>query len=529
VSNLGFRAWPPAARCCFIRVMSGSVGVARGRAPVAADGAPGPISRLRRRSTEALSREPFVVLVLALDALILTTLLPFVVGSDTWLALVGGRRVDQGWLPHHDTLTIWSHGATWIDQQWLGQLLFYWIHAAGGFRLLLMVHVAVLLGAYVLALAFAFRSGASSRSVAVVGAVGLLVALPSSAARTQAYALPLFVLLFRLLASEWKAPTRRVLLALPLLVLWANIHGSVVLGVGLVWAWAVAQILRAGRRAGAGRVRAGSVGLALASVLCLFASPYGPAVAGYYHDILGAQAFRDFVTEWAPTTFPSEWSFFLLLLGALWLTARQPKTLSLFEHLALLGTAVAALEAIRNIVWFALVVIMVVPRALDGVWRIAPAPLRPRVNRALSIGALVVIAGGFVAATARPSSWYTRSYPPGALETVAATTARDPSLRVFANERYADWLLWKLPRLSGRVAFDARFELLSPEQLRSVNRFRTRFDPSLAAADGYGLLVLESGDEKTAIRLLRRQQGVRQLYRDSHVTVLLRTRRAQGS
>src|SRR6266511_3374864 len=310
--------------------------------------------------------------------------------------------------------------------------------------------------------------------------------------------------------------------ALPLLVLWGNIHGSVVLGVGLVVAWSAAQLIRAGRRSGALRERAGAVGLGVAAVLCLFASPYGLELAGYYHDILGAQAFRDFVTEWAPTAFPSDWAFFILLFGGIWLSARQSSRLSLFEHLALLGTAVSALEAIRNIVWFALVVIMVVPRALDGVWKIEPAPLRPRVNRALSVVAILVIAGGFVVAAARPSSWYTRSFPGGAADAVAAATGADPSLRVFANERFADWLLWELPELSGRVAFDARFELLSTRQLRSVNRFRARFDPSLAAADGYGLLVLESGDEKTAIRLLRGQAGVRQLFHDSHVTVLLR-------
>src|SRR6266536_1803745 len=241
--------------------MSGSVGVAGGRAPVPLDSALGPSSRLRRRSAEVLAREPFIVLVLGLYTVILTGLLPLFVGSDTWLALVAGRRVAHGWLPHHETLTIWSHGATWIDQQWLGQLLFYGLHAAGGFRLLMFVHVVVLVSAFVLALAFA-RRGAASRSVAVVGALGLLVIFPSSAARTQAYAFLLFVLVFGLLASNSRNPTRRVLFVLPLLVLWANIHGSAVLGVGLVVIWTVAELLRIGRRAGAVRARAGAVALA---------------------------------------------------------------------------------------------------------------------------------------------------------------------------------------------------------------------------------------------------------------------------
>src|SRR6266545_3787724 len=172
--------------------MSGSVGIARDRAPLL--GAEHPDSGLRRRLGRALSREPFAVLVLALDALILTALLPFVVGSDSWLALVGGREVAHDWLPEHDTLTIWPHGATWVDQQWLGQLVMYGLHAAGGFRLLGVVHVVVI------------------------------------------------VVVFWLLATDARMPSRRVFLVLPILALWANVHGSAVLGAGLVVLWGVAGV-----------------------------------------------------------------------------------------------------------------------------------------------------------------------------------------------------------------------------------------------------------------------------------------------
>ena len=63
--------------------------------------------------------------------------MPYLVASDTLLALVAGRRIATGSLPHHDTLTIWPHGATWVDQQWLGQLSMYEIHGVGGLRLVI--------------------------------------------------------------------------------------------------------------------------------------------------------------------------------------------------------------------------------------------------------------------------------------------------------------------------------------------------------------------------------------------------------
>jgi hypothetical protein len=505
--------------------MNGSVGgVAHVSTPVGADTAAEAIPRGRSRAAEFLAREPFVLLALAVDALALTFRLPDLVASDTWLALVSGRSVSTHWLPRHETLTIWAHGVTWVDQQWLGQLLFYWIHAAGGFRLLLFMHAAVLVAAFALALDFSRRSGASARSVGLMAAIAVFVAFPNSAVRTQAFAYLLFVPLFRLLASEARMPSRRVFLALPLLVLWANVHGSAALGAGLVVVWAVSELVRARLRAGAGRLRVRAIALAVAAPLCLLASPYGSAVPGYYRHILSSGAFRDVVAEWRPTTFPDQWPFFVLALAALWLAARKPKRLSLFEHLALLCTLVAGLDGLRYIAWFALVAVMVVPRALDDVWPAGRAPLRRRINLALSLGALAVFVGAFVLAAARPSGWYTHGYPRGAVDAVAAATARDSSLSVFANEGYADWMLWKLPRLSGRVAFDARFELLSAEQLRAISHFRNQNSTDwLDSANGYRLFVLDPRSEEPAIRAVSNEVGTRQLFRDNRVAVLLRS------
>jgi hypothetical protein len=501
-------------------------GGARTRGPVTLDTAAQAIRRLRPRVVELLSHAPFVVLVLALDALVVTFRLPDVVGSDTWLALVGGRQIWNSWLPHHDSLAIWSQGTTWVDQQWLGQLLFYGLHAVGGLRLLLLVHAALLVGGLGLALAFARHSGGSSRSVALVGVVALFVALPNTAARTQAFAYVFFVAVFWLLAADARRPSHRVLLALPILVLWANVHGSAVLGAGLVVLWAIATVVRAGRRAGAERARVRAAALAVAAPLCLLASPYGFSLAGYYHGVLGAGAFRDVVAEWRPTTFPEQWPFFVLALAAVALVARKPRRLSLFEHLALLCMLVAALDAIRNIAWFAFVAAMVVPRALDGVWPLGQAPLRRRVNLALSLFALGIIVAAFGVAAARPARWYVRGFPRGAVDAVAGATARDPSLRVFSNEGYSDWLLWKLPSLSGRVAFDARFELLTSGQLRAISHFRNQSSADwLASASGYRLLVLDPRHEEPAVRVVLDEPGTKQLYRDAGVAVLLRSSR----
>src|SRR6185369_6521763 len=116
--------------------------------------------------------------------------------------------------------------------------------------------------------------------------------------------------------------------------------------------------------------------LAAGAALSLLVSPYGLGVIGYYSDVLGSSTFRKLVTEWGSPSFPAQAPFFVLALAALWITARKPRRLSLFEHFALVLMLVAGLSAIRNGVWFALVAVMVVPRALDDLWPVGDAPVR---------------------------------------------------------------------------------------------------------------------------------------------------------
>ena len=69
-------------------------------------------------------REAFLVVLFAIYVVGLTWNLPSHVASDTWMTFAFGREIVHNGLPHHDVLTVWAHGRTWIDQQWLGQLFY---------------------------------------------------------------------------------------------------------------------------------------------------------------------------------------------------------------------------------------------------------------------------------------------------------------------------------------------------------------------------------------------------------------------
>src|SRR5438445_13800262 len=53
-------------------------------------------------------------------------------GNDSWMTIVWGREIAAHGIPYHYALTVMTHGKTWVDQQWLAQLMFWEIFRAGG-------------------------------------------------------------------------------------------------------------------------------------------------------------------------------------------------------------------------------------------------------------------------------------------------------------------------------------------------------------------------------------------------------------
>ncbi len=171
--------------------------------------------------------------------------------------------------------------------------------------------------------------------MAVLGAIAL--GLSSSALRPQTLVLPLFVALTWLLVEDARAPSRRVFWTIPLLVLWANLHGTVTLGVLLVLLAVAADAWP--RRRPTGRTSL----LAVLAVASLFASPYAPHLPGYYRTVLFNGEFAKYLPDWMPTALgPHTAAFYLLAFAAVFAMARAPKTLTLFEKSTLLVLLVLA-------------------------------------------------------------------------------------------------------------------------------------------------------------------------------------------
>lgn len=488
------------------------------------------------RRPEALSalvglveREAFLVVLAAIYAIALTWDVPTQLASDTWMTFAYGREVVHNGLPSHDVLTVWAHGRTWVDQQWLGQIVFYGAYALGGIRAAVAVHVLCVGATFVLALVAARKLGGSTRSVTWLSLVSLIVLAWSSwTLRVQSLVFPLFVALLWLLASESRRPSRRVLLALPLVAFWANLHGTAFVAAALVALRGASMLLERERRLGERLPIAAAL---LASPALLLASPYGLSLVDYYHRLLLNPGFGRYVTEWAPTKLAiGTTPFYVLALLGVWLAGRCRSRLTLFEQAALFLTLVLAFLAIRSVVWFMLAAVVLLPGALDGV--LSSHWTKPRsltVNRLMAGLAVLGSAWIAVGSFAHPATWYTRDFPATAANAVARLADRDPALRVFANERYADWLVLEHPELRGRVAFDGRFELLTTKELKRIVEFRARVSGSVGATRGYGLLVLDPASEKKVARSLLGSPSRHVVYRDDHIIVISQPSHARNA
>jgi hypothetical protein len=278
------------------------------------------------------------------------------IGSDAlWLVPLGGQIV-HGQLPSSiPYASAPSHG--WHDVPAGGQVVFWALfHAFGGERGL-MVGQAVAAAVGFGALAHGIRRQASGSVALLVAVLVLVGSFPAVAVTNVAlFSLALFPVLLILLEREAGTPTRRIWLSVPLLALWGNLHGGVLVGWALLACYLVLE--RARRRPRE------SAALLVAAALALFANPELWDTPHYYWSVFRNEAAKQGVGLWTPLT-ASGFNVFLVVVAVVLAgLALRARTFRLWEAVAVAGLAVATVEVARNGVWLLFVVAYPAARSL---------------------------------------------------------------------------------------------------------------------------------------------------------------------
>jgi hypothetical protein len=268
------------------------------------------------------------------------------VGADAlWLVSLGDLIGKQGGIPVGAPFAA-ADSSRWTNLPVLGELLFAGLHHFGALGLpaaQLVVDGALLS----LTAVGARRLGASDGSTAVVLLLVALGALPAlGVARAQLLSLLPFVALLLLLRSEHARPTWRIGLTAPLVALWGNLHGAVLVGVAIVACYLL--LSRARTQPGVSLV------VMTAAVAALWLNPAGLRTGSYYSAVLTNVAAQRRTGLWAAVNLGSGFDVLLiataLLLIALMAESRRPA----WEYLAAAGLAIATITASRHGVWLLL-------------------------------------------------------------------------------------------------------------------------------------------------------------------------------
>jgi hypothetical protein len=294
-------------------------------------------------------------------------------------------------------------------------------------------------------------------------------------------------------------------LALGILCLWANLHGSVILGAALLTLRGAVGLLDDARARRLPRLT--TVAATGLSFPCLLVTPFPLGIPHYYATTVFNSSFSQYLRQWQPTSLSlASLPLFVLAFGFIWLLARPSSGLSRFEKLAGLILVALALLAVRNWVWLSLGAIALFPAALDSASekksRAVPIPL----NQVCAIaGSLLALLAGAILANARS---FTSTFPDPAARAVARLAAADKTDRIFASARWGDWLLWKEPQLAGRIAYDARAELYTPKQLRTIALARATSALLPEIRRHYQIFLVDKTDEPAVYSTLRREGKV---------------------
>ena len=191
-----------------------------------------------------------------------------------WHLVVGRWIVAHRAFPTADPFSFTMSGHHWIAKEWLSQILYAGAHALAGWAGMAIIAAAAI------ALAFVFLTRFLTEELAPLPALGLaavafVILAPHALARPHALALPVMV---AFVGGLVRAVDRNRLPSwwlLPLMVLWANLHGGFTLGILLTGAAGLDAIVEAdsGRRL---TVALRWIGFAAAVLLAACVTPYGP-------------------------------------------------------------------------------------------------------------------------------------------------------------------------------------------------------------------------------------------------------------
>jgi hypothetical protein len=444
-----------------------------------------------------------------------------VADPDLWGHVRFGQNILRaGAVVRTDVYSYQTAGQEWINHEWLSEVVFAAVYDATGPTGLIALKAAA--GVVILVAAYIHmrRRGLTALGATILLAV-LCVPLRMGLGTIRPQLFTYVFFLSVLLLIERATPRRECWLwpAPVVLAVWANLHGGVLAGLGLVALWALARL---GHRffVGGGWVGGLQPALLLAvSAASLLINPYGAALPWFL--LRTATVPRPEIAEWIPLAIVSFTGLVYVALVAAscfcLAVSRRPRGPE--SLLILFVTAVLPAVSGRHFPLFALALLVLAAEHVADAWdrSLPPLPdpalplLGPLVQAGLAAAGLalaVLAVPRFACIRLDPGYW------PFPARAVAVLRQSDVAGNVAVPFTWGEYAIWHLgPRV--KVSIDGRRETLYSErtyqQSLDFERGTGQWDSLLKSAPTD--MVLAPHATPTA-NLMDRAVGWRLLYTD---------------
>jgi hypothetical protein len=277
------------------------------------------------------------------------------IDPDTmWQISIGQWIVDHGAVPTTDVYSFTMRGQPWISTQWLAQVAYAAVYTIAGWTGPVVLASICIAATFALFTRFLAKRLSESTTLVFVAAA-LALTVPHLLARPHVLALPVMMAwVGGLVASADRRGTPSFWL-LPLMTLWANLHGGFVLGLAMVAPIAVDAVWNADARARKSLALWWAV-FAAAAIAASCMTPYGWGSLLAARKILALGEALPLIMEWRPADFSSVGPLEVCLLLAFGLALYRGITLPPLRIVLLLGMLHMALSQMRSLETFALLV-----------------------------------------------------------------------------------------------------------------------------------------------------------------------------
>ncbi len=453
----------------------------------------------------------YALLVLAGDRLL--------IDPDTqWQITVGQWILDHRAVPETDVYSFTMRGQPWISTQWLAQVLYAKVYAWWGWT------GPVVLAAAASAATFALLTRSLSRRLSdsatlVFVSVALALTAPHILARPHVLALPVMVAWIGGLIAAADRPGAPSFRLLPLMALWANLHGGFVFGLVMIAPIALDAVVNAQaslRKPLAARWAA----FAAAALLASCCTPYGWNALLASQKILALGSALPLITEWRPADFGVLRPFEICLLGGIGLALFRGIKLPPLRIMMLLGLIHMALAQGRAAEILALLapLILAAPlaRQIGGADVTGSPATAPARGVLFAVAAIALVTGTLALASVHRFTPNTTTSPVAA---VAALKKLGLS-RVFNDYDFGGYLI-----ASGVAPFiDGRTELYGEKFFVDHNAASGLMEPDnlFRLLEEYKIEATLMRTQSAAAKLLDHVDGWHKVYTDDVATIHVR-------